>query len=82
MNDNETTTPETTPVRFALCLRNDGYPASLEVRKVYPVLPTSAKEAGFVRVIDESGEDYLYPADYFIVLELPQAASSTLLQAA
>lgn len=60
--------------RFALCLDNTGYPASLDVRKVYPLLPTTDKEKGYLRVIDESGEDYLYPSRLFLVLELPVEA--------
>jgi hypothetical protein len=61
---------------FLLCVRNESYPASLEVRKVYQALPDPvAASRGFVRVIDESGEDYLYPADYFVAVELPQAAA-------
>jgi hypothetical protein len=56
---------------FAVCLRNGGYPASLEVRKLYPVLDDpDAEENGFIRVIDESGEDYVYPARLFRKLAL------------
>lgn len=66
---------------FALCVRK-GEEEDLEVRKAYPVLPAQPNEVGFLRVIDESGEDYLYPADYFIVLELPQAVEQELLRAA
>ena len=67
---------------FVLCLRNDGYPASLEVRKVYRTLPdASAAAQHFVRVIDESGEDYLYPADYFVSIALPKAAASVFVEA-
>jgi hypothetical protein len=60
--------------RFAVCVRNEGYSASLELRKIYEVL-ADPKAAGhqLVRVIDESGEDYLYPQDYFIRIELPHA---------
>ena len=55
-----------------LCLRNEGYPASLERRKIYSVIrDASAAKHSLMRVIDESGEDYLYPADYFIPLRLP-----------
>lgn len=58
---------------FAVCINNTGYPASLERHKLYRVLPDDdAAEDGDVRVIDESGEDYLYPAAYFVVLDLPQ----------
>lgn len=70
--------------RFALCLRNEGYAASLEVRKIYPVLPATPaeQERSLIRVVDESGEDYLYPAGCFLVLELPAEARDVLLQAA
>lgn len=62
--------------RFVLCLRNDGYPASLEIKKVYPVLVDATGEArGLLRVLDESGEDYLYPADYFVAIAVPAAAA-------
>ena len=48
------------------CVRNDGYPASLEVNKVYESLPDdAAEEHGLLRIVDESGEDYLYPRSYF-----------------
>ena len=58
--------------RFLLCIKNDAYPASLEVRKVYQAIPDSVASAHrLVRVIDESGEDYLYPAEYFVAVELP-----------
>ena len=68
--------------RFLLCVKNDAYPASLEVRKVYQELPdTAAAAKGFVRVIDESGDDYLYPADYFVAIDLPKAAVAALLEA-
>ena len=55
--------------RFVLCVRNDGYPAGLEVRKIYRVLADEqASKLHQLRVIDESGEDYLYPEDYFVVV--------------
>ena len=60
---------------FALCLKDGGYPESLEVRKIYRVLPDAeAIGHGLIRVIDESGEDYLYPKDLFVPIELPAAA--------
>ncbi len=66
--------------RFLLCVNNDAYPASLEVRKVYQALPDRAAAAkGFVRVIDESGEDYLYPATHFVAVDLSRAAVDALL---
>ena len=68
-----------TEQQLAICLRNDGYEASLEVRKVYSVLSDAvAVEHGMIRVIDESGEDYLYPRDYFIGVELPQSVKEAL----
>jgi hypothetical protein len=60
--------------QFVVCIKNEGYAASLESRKIYRVLPDApAAEHGMLRVIDESGEDYLYPADHFLPIELPQA---------
>jgi hypothetical protein len=67
------------PQHFAVCVRNDGYGASLELRKLYPVLPDAfGDEHGMIRVIDESGEDYLYPVTYFVRVELPRAVEQTL----
>ncbi len=68
--------------RFLLCVKNDDYPASLEIRKVYRAIPDEdAVARHFVRVIDESGEDYLYPDSYFVAIDLPQAAASVFIQA-
>ena len=68
---------------FVVCINNSGYPASLEVRKIYQVIPDARAAAHqLVRVIDESGEDYLYPADYFMPLELPQPVQQALSLAA
>ena len=68
--------------RFVICLKNEKC-EDLEPRKVYRVLPDEAAAAGgYIRVIDESGEDYLYPQDYFLPIELPQAAQKALLSAA
>jgi hypothetical protein len=75
-------TSETQEIRFAICLRNEGYPASLELRKLYRIVPDSeAATRGQVRVIDESGEDYLYPTEYFAEVELPHAVEEALLRA-
>ena len=64
---------------FMLCIDNRGYRASLEIRKVYEVLTdTRAETHHQIRVIDESGEDYLYPADYFAPLRLPSATKQKL----
>ncbi|HEX5134172.1 MAG TPA: hypothetical protein VFW81_02170 [Thermoanaerobaculia bacterium] len=60
---------------FVLCVKDGRYPESLEVRKVYRVLPdTDALSHGLIRVVDESGEDYLYPEDLFVPIEVPTAA--------
>lgn len=58
--------------RFVVCVRNKGYEASLELRKLYPALrdPLAEKQE-LLRVRDESGEDYLYPATYFAPVSLP-----------
>lgn len=58
---------------FALCLNNEDYEVSLELRKLYPVLPAESNDPlGYVRIIDESGEDYLYAADAFEIIQLSQ----------
>src|ERR1039457_1251039 len=60
--------------QFVICVGNKGYPASLELRKIYQVIPDkAASRLHQLRVIDESGEDYLYPQDYFVSVQLPQA---------
>ncbi len=65
-----------------LCINNEGC-EDLEVRKVYEVLPDPAAEKDqYIRVIDESGEDYLYPAENFYAIEIASSVSETLLQAA
>ena len=70
------------PERFVLCVRNHEYPASLELRKLYSVLPdASAAKHDLVRIVDESGEDYLYPADYFIALRLPASVKIAIAKA-
>ena len=58
---------------FVLCIKNDDYEASLEIRKIYyAIIDEKASRYSLIRVIDESDEDYLYPKDYFIPIELPQ----------
>jgi len=54
--------------KFAVCIKNQGYEASLERWKIYPVID---EEAGLLKVIDESGEDYLYPQEMFSFIKLP-----------
>lgn len=69
--------------RFVVCIANDGYKASLELRKLYESLrDRTAERLGQVRVIDESGEDYLYPASFFEAVELRAPVEKKLLHAA
>ena len=73
----------TTKARFVICVNNADYPASLERRKIYQALPDrKAASHGLLRVIDESGEDYLYPADWFVPIALPQTTVKALALAA
>jgi len=66
---------------FAVCVNNTDYPASLERHKIYQVIPDRFIEAdGDLRIIDESGEDYIYPASYFVMIEAPQLLEKSLLQ--
>jgi hypothetical protein len=68
--------------RLVLCLHNAGYEASLERRKIYAVVPDAdAARHKQIRVIDESGDDYLYPAAYFAPIVLPQAVRRAVLAA-
>ena len=68
--------------RFVVCVRNTGYAASLEVRKIYTALSDRSAEAhGMLRVVDESGEDYLYPAKFFMAVDLPQPLRNVLRRA-
>ena len=60
--------------QYVICIKNEDFPASLEIRKIYRcVADRAASKLSMIRVIDESGEDYLYPKDYFIALKLPRA---------
>ncbi len=69
-------------LQFVVCVKNKRYGASLELRKLYQVVPDdSAAKHKQLRVIDESGEDYLYPEDYFVAVALPQAAGKAVLRA-
>jgi hypothetical protein len=68
---------------FVVCIDNASYQASLEVRKLYEILPDDeAAKHGQVRIIDESGEDYLYPGSLFAPVEVPSATELLLLRAA
>jgi hypothetical protein len=64
---------------YVLCIDDGGYPASLETRKVYVTLPDErAANDQYIRVIDETGEDYLYPAHLFVPIEVPPKATTVL----
>jgi hypothetical protein len=70
-------------MKWAICVSNRGYPASLEERKLYVFLDDEeAAKDGFVRVIDESGEDYLYPKSMFMAMPVEQGIEQRLLQVA
>jgi hypothetical protein len=67
--------------KFVVCINNENYPSSLELHKIYVVLPDEDAAAdGDLRIIDESGEDYLYPASYFVLIKVPQVVEESLLQ--
>lgn len=68
---------------FAVCINNSHYPASLELHKIYLVIvDEDAARDGDLRVMDESGEDYLYPAEWFAMVQIPQAVRDSILRAA
>ena len=67
---------------YVMCIDNEGYPVSLEIGKVYRKLPSDAGVPNWVRVIDESGEDYLYPAKRFVAMQVPPKARRALAAAA
>jgi hypothetical protein len=67
---------------FVICIRNSGNEASLEIRKIYETLSDpDAERDGMVRVIDESGEDYLFPADFFVHVDLPSSVERAVVDA-
>ena len=66
-------------IMYALCIENKDS-EDLEKRKIYQVLPDkTAREEGYLRIVDETGEDYLYPESYFVLIQLPQEAEKALL---
>jgi hypothetical protein len=68
--------------KFAVCISSDD-PDLLTLRRIYQVLPDeSAAKSNYIRVVDNEGEDYLYPADYFLFIELPRKIELALLEAA
>ncbi len=69
--------------RFVLCVRNGSYRASLQPRKIYRVLEdVKAEGHGLLRVVDDTGEDYLFPADFFVPIEVPAKAQPAFSRAA
>lgn len=65
--------------RFAICINNVGYEYDLKVRTIYQVLPdASAARSNYLRIIDETGEDYLFPAAYFVLIDIPREAELAL----
>lgn len=73
---------ESRNVYFAVCLNNEDYEVSLEVGKLYRIIPDKEAEAhGYIRVVDESGEDYAYASNRFHVVKLPVAVKNKLLAA-
>jgi hypothetical protein len=69
--------------QLVVCVQNEGYSASLEKRKIYVSLPDPVVEnLGHLRVIDESGDDYVYPKAFFLAIELPQSIKRAVLAAA
>ena len=73
---------DSTP-RFVVCINNFDYEASLELHKIYPVIPDlDAAQDGDLRIVDESGEDYLHAASRFVAIEVPKALERAMLQKA
>ena len=69
--------------QLVICVKNDDYPASLEKRKIYEAIPDpDAAKYNQIRVIDASGEDYLYPEEYFIQVTLPKNVEEAVIKAA
>ena len=69
--------------KFVICIENSEYQASLELRKIYEVVPDKeAEQIGHLRIIDESGEDYLYPAQHFIDAHLSKSVEAAIVNAA
>jgi len=70
-------------LKYVICIENSDYPVSLEKRKIYEALPDSdAAKANQIRVIDESGEDYLYPAECFVDAKLSKETQAAVAKAA
>lgn len=68
--------------KFVVCINNENYPASLELHKIYRLIQDEDADAeGDIRIIDESGEDYLYPASYFVPINVPRVVEESLRRA-
>lgn len=68
---NGSSNKEPSTAQYVVCVKNEDYPASLELRKLYRVISDkNATKSGLLRIVDESGEDYLYPAEYFLPVKL------------
>ena len=66
-------------IGFKICMKNDGYTSSLELHKIYPLVPAHSNDPdGYIRIIDESGEDYLFPQDWFESVSLGKALEDKL----
>jgi hypothetical protein len=77
------TRPKDSALRFVVCIDNADYAASLELYKIYRVVPDAdAAQEGDLRIIDESGEDYLYAASRFVGIDLPEALERAILRKA
>ena len=69
--------------QFVICVDNSEYPSSLEVRKIYELVPDAdAEKQGYFRIVDESGEDYLYGSDRFVRVSLPKSVAAAVIRAA
>ncbi len=70
-------------LKFVICIENSDYPASLEKRKIYEALPDAdAAQIGHIRIIDESGDNYLYPAACFVDAQFPKEIQAAVVKAA
>jgi hypothetical protein len=69
--------------RFVVCVKNDEYEGALELRKIYEVMDDpDAEPHDLIRIVDESGEDYLYPRDWFVTIQLPRNLEEVILDLA
>ena len=77
------TPPNDSSPRFVVCIDNSDYVASLELHKIYPVVPDAdTAQDGDLRIVDESGEDYLYAASRFVAIEVPETLERAILKKA